>query len=295
MATMVSFPSQNWRFWQRHTHHHQQRSSSIVPRRFLFGLLALSLILPQLYLLLIGSKGMVVPREDVPSSEVGSMTMNAPIQSTQKTRLLPTPILLVGVPKTGTSTIHSFFERSGYRSSHFRCLNNKLYCGLCIKVAIEQGKPPLQTCGNYEVWAQMDVENLGQCHFPQIHNLEILHHEAPNATWVLSLRNMTRWAHSVQNWVGHVRSLAARLAKCEGGPKSKRAPDLIQWHYEHIQRIREFVKNHPSHTLVEVNIEDPHAGERMSQWFGTATPATNWGHENDSLQRNASKMTSRLD
>jgi len=208
---------------------------------------------------------------------------------------LPTPILLVGLPKTGTSTIHAFFERSGYRSSHFRCLNNTLYCGRCIKVAIEQGKPPLQTCGNYEVWAQMDIENLGQCHFPQIHNLDILHQEAPNATFVLSLRNMTKWAYSVQNWVGQVRSLAARLSKCEGGPKSKQAPDLIQWHQEHIERIRDFVKNHPSHHLVEINIEDPRAGELMSQWFGSASPASHWGHENDSLQRNASKMTSRLD
>lgn len=253
----------------------------------LFGLLALSLLIPQSYLLLHQQQS------SYRTDDVASKAMVAP-HSDQPRRLLPTPIILVGMPKTGTSTIHSFFVRSGYRSSHFHCIN-KLYCGLCIKVAIEQGKPPLQTCGDYEVWTQMDVENLGQCYFPQIHNLDVLHQEAPNATFILTHRNMTHWARSVTNWVGNVRSMAARLTKCKGGPKSRYPKDLIEWHNEHIQRIRDFVHSHPSHTLVEIDIEDPNAGEIMAQRFGPASPATNWGHENNSLERNASKMTTRLE
>ena len=210
-------------------------------------------------------------------------------------RLLPTPILVVGMPKTGTSTIHAFFERSGYRSSHYKCVNG-LYCGLCIRAAVEQAKPALKTCGDYEVWAQMDFENLGNCHFPQITNLHALHQEAPNATMVLSLRNMTRWVRSVKNWVGGgQRSMAARLSKCKGGPRSKETEDLITWHHHHITRIRKFVLQHPSHRLVVINIEDPRAGHTMESHFGSASPASNWGHENDSLQKNASRMTSRAE
>ena len=206
-------------------------------------------------------------------------------------RLLPTPILLVGMPKTGTSTIHEFFKQSGYRSSHYKCTND-LYCGLCIRVAVEQAKPALKTCGDYEVWAQMDFENLGNCHFPQITNLQALHQEAPNATMVLSLRNMTRWVRSVRHWMGGGQiSMAARLAKCKGGPDSKAAEDLIKWHHDHITRIREFVQKHPSHRLVEINIEDPMAGDIMESYFGSASPARNWGHVNDSLQKNASRIT----
>jgi hypothetical protein len=256
-----------------------------LPILLILGMLSLLLLIPQLSLLASQQLNRVGDLE-----EKG----NLPELSPEKQRLLPTPILLVGMPKSGTTTIESFFHRSGYRSSHYRCLNN-LYCGLCIKVAIEQGKPPLKTCGDYEVWAQMDVENLGQCFFPQIQNLEQLHEEAPNATFVLSHRNMTRWARSVRNWVGVERSMAARLAKCKGGPKTKQPEDLIQWHLEHIQRIRDFVKSHPSHTLVEIDIEDPDAGEIMSQRFGAASPASNWGHENDSVNKTASRMTSRND
>jgi hypothetical protein len=159
---------------------------------------------------------------------------------------------------------------------------------------VEKGKSPLKTCGGYEVWAQMDIENLGNCHFPQITNLQDLHQEAPNATMVLSLRNMTRWVRSVKNWVGgEQRSMAARFTKCKDGPESKEAEDLIKWHYDHIQRIRDFVQKYPSHSLVEINIEDPKAGEIMEHHFGAASPARNWGHENDSLHNNASRMTSR--
>lgn len=146
----------------------------------------------------------------VPTLELGSVSFVP--QPSRPTRLLPTPILLMGMPKTGTSTVHAFFERSGYRSSHYRCID-RLYCGLCIRAALQKGQPALKSCGDYEVWAQMDVENLGQCHFPQIVNLEELHNEAPNATFVLTHRNMTRWAKSVKNWVGATRSMAARLAK----------------------------------------------------------------------------------
>jgi hypothetical protein len=137
----------------------------------------------------------------------------------------------------------------------------------------------------------MDVENWGQCHFPQITNLEQLHEEAPNATLILSMRNMTHWATSVRNWGGGGRSLAERLAKCKTGPQSPNREDLIEWHQAHMERIRSFVQEHPSHALVEINIEDPNTGEIMAQLFGSE--ARFWAHENDSLSTNVSRTTSR--
>lgn len=247
------------------------------------GILALICLLPQFVLL--GSQNAIQSSLDL--SGVGFLP-----KSPRPMRLLPTPILQVGMPKTGTTSIHTFFERSGYRSSHYRCINRH-YCGLCIRAALQKGEPALKACGDYEVWAQMDVENLGQCHLPQIVNLEELHNEAPNATFILSHRNMTRWAKSVKNWVGINRSMGARLAKCVGGPNSKTVEDLIKWHIEHIERIRKFVAEHPSHALVEINIEDPKAGEIMERHFGPGSPAQNWGHENNSVNHKASRMSTR--
>ena len=202
---------------------------------------------------------------------------------------LPKPVLVVGMPKTGTSTVHAFFNKSGYRSSHFKC--GKYFCGLCFKVAVKNSKPPLRSCGDFEVYAQMDIENWNQCHFPQITNLDQLHEEAPNATFVLTKRNMTHWVTSVQNWGGGGRTMAQRLAKCKAGPKSSSSTDLVEWHEAHMERIRAFVTEHPTHTLVEIDIEDPKTGSKMAHLFGSNPK--NWGHENDSLLTNVSSTSSR--
>lgn len=244
------------------------------------GLIAIVCILPQFWLL---------SRQNASTESIAGGILPRP---SRPLRLLPTPILLMGMPKTGTSTVHTFFERSGYRSSHYRCIE-RLYCGLCIRAALQKGQPALKSCGDYEVWAQMDVENLGQCHFPQIVNLEELHNEAPNATFVLTHRNMTKWAKSVKNWVGATRSMAARLAKCEGGPKSKTAEDLISWYWQHVERIRSFVREHPTHALVEIDIESPRAGAFMEEHFGASTAAENWGHENTSTNNKANRIARR--
>jgi hypothetical protein len=205
---------------------------------------------------------------------------------------LPKPILVVGMPKAGTTTIHSFFEQAGYNSVHWHCPRNTngttaaktQSCGLCIRKAIANSLPPLETCGQgaVEVWAQMDVQNSpSQCHFPQITDLERFHQEAPNATLILNRRNIERWVRSVEHWkLPQFRrvSIAERLARCPDGPVSANATDLAEWHRIHIQRIRDFVQRHPSHALIEIDIEDPTTAQRMATLFQTKQEY--WGHAN---------------
>lgn len=196
---------------------------------------------------------------------------------------LPKPVLIVGMPKAGTSTLHSFFRKSGYRSSHYFCGSGKTiserFCGFCIREAIMNLQPPLQTCGNFDVWAQLDATynpglGLKECYFPQIFSMETIHVEASNATIILNRRDLNRWVESVRNW----KNLHNRLKKCDGGPKSGSTEDLKEWHMNHISAIRDFVWRHPSHALVEVDIEDPTAGERMALLF--QTNEKHWGHSN---------------
>jgi hypothetical protein len=239
--------------------------------RVLFGVFWFLLFVSNCRLMLDGQQSMV----QVPVT----------VATREPSRPLPTPILVMGMPKTGTSTIHAFFERAGYRSSHYKCQG--MYCGLCIQAAIKKKEPPLKACGDYEVYAQMDIENLGQCHLPQVVDLDILYQEAPNATWILPTRNMTRWARSTQNWIGaSMRSLAKRLAKCKEGPETPFPKDLIAWHQAHLERIRNYCSAHPSLTLVEIDIEDPTTGTVMAQHF--RSDASYWGHENDSSKSKAS-------
>jgi len=198
---------------------------------------------------------------------------------------LPTPILVVGMPKTGTTTIKSFFDQGGYNVSHHGC-GKKGFCGFCMRQAIQDDLPPLQTCGNFQVYTQMDTSQFKDCHYPQIHNLQQLYDEAPQATWILNRRNATKWAESVQNW----HYLAVRMSRCQGGPVSDEEDDLVAWLYQHHNRIRSFVAEHPSLHLIEIDIEDPATAGIMARHFHLN--ASYWGHQNlspanetDALQR----------
>jgi hypothetical protein len=62
------------------------------------------------------------------------------------------------------------------------------------------------------------------------------------------------------------------------GYGDQRRAFLAKIYDEHTHNVREFVKRHPSHRLIEVNITDPNAGKIMSNAFGLSE--TCWGHKN---------------
>jgi hypothetical protein len=193
----------------------------------------------------------------------------------------PNPIIVVGLPKSGTNSIASYFRCGGIeRVSHHRCLNRA--CGSIIRKNVLEGRKPLSNTGRANVYAQMDVEfdpTRGlPCYFPQIEALEQIHAAHPQSTFILNTRNTTRWVESLRAWSGMDR----RLASCNitGLPEGVGLSDseLMDFYESHTKRIREFVEQHPSHRLVEVVIDSPDAGQVLQDAFGISESC--WGHEN---------------
>jgi hypothetical protein len=207
-------------------------------------------------------------------------------------------IILVGMPKSGTTSVGGFFRSAGFSTCDDKCIaggQKRVTIATCIRQAVVDGKPPLATCGDYEAYAQADVAypdaKVG-CYFPQIQALEAIHNENPSAVFVLNLRNVTHWTTSVWNWPpnvppgpSHPMSLSYRLGKCEVGPNSTSPEALAAWYCEHTLRIREFVAQHPSHTLVEVDIEDAASGEKLANFFGV--DPSHWKHKNKNTKKQA--------
>mmetsp|Transcript_36229 Transcript_36229/g.66553 ORF Transcript_36229/g.66553 Transcript_36229/m.66553 type:complete len:279 (+) Transcript_36229:180-1016(+) len=192
-------------------------------------------------------------------------------------RPLPNPVVVLGMPKTGTSTIASFFRGAGYNTSHWVC-GKKGYCGKCMPDAVSLGHPPLTSCGEYDVWAQMDLTlpDKGLCHMPQVQYLQDIHDEAPMATFIMNTRNVTRWIKSMRGWS----SLDKRFVKCSKATGLNASDDLSLERYivDHVRMVRDFVNRNPTHALVEVDIEDPNAGCIMSSLFKTDSKF--WTHHN---------------
>jgi hypothetical protein len=223
---------------------------------------------------------------------------------------------VVGYPKSGTTSIYNYFNCSGVVTQHYCSggdTNASPPCehmpmAHCIVENLAKKRPMLRRCGDYEVYAQIDGErplrrphgvkkwsslmNDGSVdsetflHFlPQHFFLEKLHKEYPTATYILPLRDPRDWANSVMRWyqmsvrfVNEYWLYNSTFKRPHIRDKATRTDWLAMIYEEHTQFVRDFVRKHPSHALVEVNISDPNAGIVMQNAFGH--PASCWGHAN---------------
>jgi len=180
----------------------------------------------------------------------------------------------------GTTTLHEFFKCGGLDSAHMTCGNGG--CAACIKDSVKAGLPPLSKCKKkLDVIAQID--NGG--YFPQIELLEELVHGVSNATFFLTFRSMEKWYYSIKHWPPRMNGphMDDRWKKSNitGSPSNERESnpeEISDWYCNHVKRVRQIVAQNPSHTLVEIDIEDPGIGQRMEDIFGIDKSC--WGHTN---------------
>lgn len=122
-------------------------------------------------------------------------------------------------------------------------------------------------------------------YFPQVENLLEIHEAYPEATFMLTFRSMESWYRSISNYYVWKRPLVdiMREKDITGLPagRGSNVDEFSQFFCSHVKRVRQFVKDHPSHTLVEVDIEDEKSGRYMQDVFGIGEDC--WGHSNANL------------
>ena len=189
----------------------------------------------------------------------------------------------MGFPKAGSTSMYEAFRRAKFTASHWTCdARNKLLCGECMKDAKVKGIPLLESCGNFTVFTQMDyMDNNETCIWPQIEYLDDLYKEAPDAMWLLPMRNVTDWIKSVNKWI----DMRKRFQICNfphinfEGIDSESDETMKLFYCNHVKQIRHFVREHPSLTLFEFHIGDPDVGDRLSTMI-PSFKASYWGQAN---------------
>jgi len=175
---------------------------------------------------------------------------------------------------------------------------NKM-CAVCMKNAIKAGKHPLSFCNNgnntkfIDAYTQIDMgpEKLIQVNFLS----EIISGIPEGATFILPFRNITNWYKSLTNWYGgkaagkskdnNMRKRFER-ADINGLPPGvgRNVSEFSIFYCEYVKRVREEVAKNPRHTLIEIDVEDPTAGEQLEVYFGVNR--TCWGQRNANKRNN---------
>ncbi|KAG7348134.1 hypothetical protein IV203_016839 [Nitzschia inconspicua] len=145
--------------------------------------------------------------------------------------------------------------------------------------------------------------------FPQHHQLEAIHRQYPNATLILNVRPVEAWISSVLKWEtmlefeilnefyyqNTTRFLFEKL-KPVNNPNSPFINTNIKKHLTtvfnyHSQYIRDWVAQHPSHALVEVDISHNDSGRILAESFGLEEAC--WGHFNENKGDQSYKQRQR--
>jgi len=108
-------------------------------------------------------------------------------------------IILLGMPKSGTSSFQELFEKLGYKSYHWKKGNQ--YIGKMIENNKKNKKPLLCDFLDTDVITQMDVcVDKDNCYWPQIVDYKQIINENSNSIFILNKRNPEEMLSSFKRW-----------------------------------------------------------------------------------------------
>jgi len=108
-------------------------------------------------------------------------------------------IILLGMPKSGTSSFQYLFETLGYKSYHWT--KQCKYIGKMIENNKKNKKPLLCDFLDTDVITQMDVcINKDNCYWPQIVDYKQIINENPDAIFILNKRDPEELLSSFKRW-----------------------------------------------------------------------------------------------
>lgn len=204
---------------------------------------------------------------------------------------IPFPVFLASLPKTGTTSVHSYFRCGRVRSVHTYCPKKDpsdggmARLGVLMEDNVKQGLPPFQGCGTNnssdvrgppKVFTDVGyVLPDGPCYYPSVSALDALYQAYPNMTLMLSIRNGTSWYQSLRDWHGGY--FVQRLIQfCDFIPRNNTLEAFVNFYNAHNDHVRQFAKQHPSITYVEFALESPTVGEYLEQTTGI--PSSCWAN-----------------
>jgi hypothetical protein len=173
--------------------------------------------------------------------------------STSKTKYL-----LVGLPKSGTSSFQTLFTKLNMKSVHWQDRNNPPV-GVLIRKAKEEGRLLLHYLQDYDAITQLDMFQGNPCYFPQFDDMKLIMKQYPDITYILNSRNVNDHANSMAKWRMNLELLLHSFCGnyLRGYQKlSSMRAKTVQFITDHNQYIRDVFSN-SSCKFMEFNLDNP--------------------------------------
>lgn len=188
-----------------------------------------------------------------------------------------TPIFVLSLPKSGTTSLFKFFLCAKVFSAHTFGKNyttgKSFRLGQCMRKNYLANKPMVDGCGNYKVYTDNGfIAGPGNCFYPSLHAVDRIVSDYPNATIIVSYR--PGWLDSIRKY----NMLNRRWAQnCAVFPNVTEQPAVWEDFYlQHRLRIRKVIETSAPHVnYLEFDLTDPLAAQRLSNFTGIEAQC--WG------------------
>lgn len=209
------------------------------------------------------------------SHKFNVLSSDSSISTTDELLKIPKPVFVTSLPKSGTTSTWKYFLcglGKGQASHQYGKVENingtkQVRLGKCFKRNMQANRPLLEGCGDYQVWTDVGVLAPGVCYYPSIHGgLQALYEGYPHATILQVVRETESWVNSTMEF----NDLWTRWStKCDQfPPMGSQRSDYAKFYDWHTDMVRQFAKDHPSMTYIEVTLEGTETGRILEEQTG---------------------------
>ena len=174
--------------------------------------------------------------------------------------------ILLGLPKSGTSSFQDLFLKLNRETAHWRFNRDSIhrggFIGKHISLNKEKGDPLLKGLEHYDDITQMDVcINSRYAYWPQLTDFKQLYTENPERIFVLNKRDPSKILYSLKKWVFRGIGFDERMrlynpelfTEVKGRSDDEKMINLIKGHYLKVEEF--FLEMNPAQ-FISFDIEN---------------------------------------
>ena len=161
-------------------------------------------------------------------------------------------IILLGFPKSGTTSFQHLFVSLGYTSYHWK--KGATPIGMLIKNNKDNNRPLLCDFEQTDCITQMDVcTDISNAYWPQLTDYEQLYYENSDSFFILNKRDPAKMLASFKKWSNLNERMHTYNPDILGDNTDDTLLDLFKTHYE---KIESFFILHPAAKFISFDIEN---------------------------------------